>query len=279
MTPLDEFETVATGLDHPEGVTVGPDGALYAGGEAGQVYRIAEDGTPHELASTGGFMYGITLDAHGVVYACDYGNGAVMRISAAGEVSTYSTGTPGRSVKVPNFAAFDDEGNLYVTDSGEWGDDDGVVFKIAPGGATEVWTDQVPAFPNGCCLTASGDALLVVESRARAVLRVPIGDGGRAGPPEGVVDLTGSQPDGVALAEDGTMFVGCYRPDRLFRIAPDGAVETFAEDPDGVVLNQPANVAFWGPERDRLVVSSLGGWSLVATSAGVRGLGLRYPEL
>ena len=94
-----------------------------------------------------------------------------------------------------------------------------------------------------------------------------------------LVDRSGSQPDGLALAEDGTMFVGCYRPDRLYRIPPDGVVEIFAEDADGVVLNQPANVAFLGAGSDRLAVSSLGGWSLVAVDAGTRGLPLRYPEV
>src|SRR4029450_4095820 len=106
----------------------------------------------------------------------------------------------------------------------------------------------------------------------RAVVRVPIEDDGGAGRPEPVVDLSGSQPDGIALAEDGTMFVGCYRPDRIYRIPPGGAVEVFADDPDGVGLNNPANVAFSGPNLDRLVVSSLGAWSLVAAQAGVRGL-------
>jgi gluconolactonase len=182
-------------------------------------------------------------------------------------------------MRVPNFAAFDDGGNLYVTDSGEWGDDDGLVYRIAPGGTTEVWTEAISRFPNGCCLTADGDALLVIESHGRAVVRVPIRDDGSAGPPEPVVDLSGSQPDGIALAEDGTMFVGCYRPDRVYRIHPGGPAEVFAEDPDGVVLNQPANVAFWGPNLDRLVVSSLGGWSLVVAPAGVRGLPLRYPSV
>ncbi len=182
-------------------------------------------------------------------------------------------------MRVPNFAAFDDGGNLYVTDSGEWGDDDGLVYRIAPGGATEIWTEAASRFPNGCCLTADGSALLVIESRGRAVVRVPIRDDGSAGPPEPVVDLSGSQPDGIALAEDGTMFVGCYRPDRVYRIPPGGPAEVFAEDPDGIVLNQPANVAFWGPNLDRLVVSSLGGWSLVAAPAGTRGLPLRYPSV
>ena len=75
------------------------------------------------------------------------------------------------------------------------------------------------------------------------------------------------------------MLVGCYRPDRLCRISADGAVETLADDPDGVVLNQPANVAFIGTELDQIVVSSLGGWSLMRADVGLRGVPLRYPVL
>lgn len=279
MMDLGRFETVAEGLDHPEGVTVGPDGTLYAGGEAGQVYRVGRDGSPVEIASTGGFLYGVTADGDGNVYACDFGNASVARVSSDGEISTWSNGTADRPMRVPNFAAFDDDGNLFVTDSGEWGADDGVIYRISSRGTTTVWTEDVPRFPNGCAISLGGDALLVVESRGRRVVRVPFEDGGGAGSAEEVVDLTGSQPDGLAVAEDGTLFVGCYRPDRIWRIDPDGRPGVWAEDEDGVVLNQPANVVFEGERLDRLVVSSLGGWSLVAADAGVRGRSLRYPSL
>ena len=180
---------------------------------------------------------------------------------------------------MPNFAAFDEVGNLYVTDSGEWGADDGLVFRIAPGGATEVWSRDVPRFPNGCALNADGAWLLVIESHGRCVSRIPIGDDGSVGLAEVLVELPGSQPDGIALAHDGTMFVGCYRPDRIYRIPPDGAPEIWAEDPDGVVLNQPTNVAFVGPELGQLAVASLGGWSVMVADAGTVGLPLRYPSL
>jgi sugar lactone lactonase YvrE len=273
------FVTVATDLDHPEGVAVGPDGRLYAGGEAGQIYRIEADASIREIASTGGFIYGVTLDAGSNVFACDYGNASLMRISAEGAVTTHSNGTPDQPMRVPNFSAFDGDGNLYVTDSGEWGDDDGLIYRVANDGATVVWTDRAPRFPNGCCLDADGRTLLVVESRGRAIVRIPIRDDGSAGEPQRVANLTGSQPDGIALAEEGTMFVGCYRPDAIYRVSPDGSFDVFAEDPDGVILNQPTNVAFAGEGLDRLVVSSLGGWSLVAADAGVRGLPLRYPAL
>jgi gluconolactonase len=275
---LDALHELATGLDHPEGITWGLDGRVYAGGEAGQIYAISLAGTVEQVASTGGFLYGVTTDGDGVVYACDFGRGEVARITPTGVVETYSTGTADHPFRVPNFSAFDDDGNLYVTDSGDWGHDDGLVFRIEPGGTTVVWTDAVPRFPNGCCLSADGGSLFVIESHGRCVTRIPIGDDGSAGPPEVVVELPGSQPDGIALADDGTLFVGCYRPDRVYRIEPDGAPEILIEDPDGVTLNQPTNVAFIGPGLDRLAIASLGGWSVVTADVGAGGLPLRYPH-
>ena len=78
------FDTLATGLDHPEGAAWGPDGALYAGGEAGQVYRIALDGTVAEIANTGGFLFGVTVDGEGNVYGCDMGRGEIVSMSLNG---------------------------------------------------------------------------------------------------------------------------------------------------------------------------------------------------
>ena len=34
----------ADGLDHPEGIAIHADGSVWAGGEAGQVYKISPDG-------------------------------------------------------------------------------------------------------------------------------------------------------------------------------------------------------------------------------------------
>jgi hypothetical protein len=97
LLSIDTFSMFVEGLDHPEGIAWGRDGNLYAGGEAGQIYRIAPDGSSvTEMASTGGFILGLCMDANNTIYACDLGHQAVMRITQDGDISTYSTGAPDR---------------------------------------------------------------------------------------------------------------------------------------------------------------------------------------
>lgn len=279
--PLIDLTVAVEGLDHPEGVTVGPDGLVYAGGEAGQIYRVdLGAGTFEEIATTGGFLLGLCLDGAGRIYACDIGRVAVVRIDhASGSVVDYSRGTPERPMVNPNVGVFDDVGNLYVTDSGHLDQDDGCIFVVRPGGRTEVWSEGSTNFPNGACLSASGDALYVVESLTPALVRIPIGNDGGAGRREVVAELPGLVPDGVCLDVEGHAYVTCYRPDRIVRVAPSGVVDILADDPRGVVLAAPTNGVFAGQDLRTFVIASLGRWHLTAADFGVAGLPLRYPEL
>src|SRR5918911_692977 len=99
MATLADLRTVAEGLDHPEGVATGPDGLLYAGGEAGQVYRIdPEARAAEQIADTGGFVLGLCHDAAGTIYACD--TGRVVRVDAgSGAVDTFCDGAGGSGPK------------------------------------------------------------------------------------------------------------------------------------------------------------------------------------
>lgn len=276
-----QFELFADGLDHPEGVTWGPDGFVYAGGEAGQIWRVSLDGNVAKVADTGGGLLGVALDGDGFVYACDERRGEVVRINVStGRVGTYSSGTTDRQMILPNYAAFDEWGNLYVTDSGDTKADNGLVFRIAPGGETTVWSEAPRSYPNGCCLSAGGDALYVAESYLPGVSRVPILPDGSAGEAEVVVRLPDKTvPDGLALDEEGILYISCYRPDRIYRVPPGEEPAILADDPEAAVLSAPTNMAFVGAALDRMVVANVGESHLTIADVGAVGIPLRYPSL
>ena len=200
-----QLSVLVDGLDHAEGIACGPDGGVFAGGEAGQVYRIdIERAEFTEIANTGGFVLGMALDAAGNVYACDLVNQCVQKITPNGEVSVYSSGPPSEPMNVPNYPAFDHLGNLYVCDSGGWKEDSGRIFRIAPGGEAVVWDRSLKEFPNGLCVGPNGDSLYVAMSlNPPRIARIEILPDGSAGSIETVVELPGAVPDGVAFDTDG----------------------------------------------------------------------------
>ncbi len=235
LVTLNDVTSFVDGLDHPEGVAWGPDEHVYAGGEAGQIYRITLSGEVTEIGTTGGFVLGICLDAQANVYACDLNHRAVMRITPAGEVSTYSSGAPGRKMVVPNYPVFDRKGNLYVSDSGGWKEDNGRLFRVAPGGHTEVLGSEVSRFPNGLALSPDGAYPYVVVSNTSSVVRLALRADGSTGPPDTVVELPRTVPDGLAFDRDGNLYIACYTPDVIYagpRPRPAGRGGGLGEHPD-----------------------------------------------
>lgn len=277
---LNAFSTLAEPLDHPEGVAWGPDGRVYAGGELGQVYAVTLDGRIEQVADTGGFILGIAVDGAGLLYVCDAGNRAVLRVNPrTGEVETYADGGPDRPMRTPNFPAFAPDGTLYVTDSGVWKEDDGVVYRVQPDRSTDIWCTALARFPNGCCLSPDGGALFVAESLGPGVSRVPIEADGAAGAPDVFAGLPGVVADGLAFDAEGALYVSCYRPDRIYRVSPDGEVAVFADDPEGTVLSAPTNIAFCGDGLDSLVSANLGSRHLAVATVATPGQPLHQPIL
>jgi gluconolactonase len=277
---LDSFRPFVEGLDHPEGVAWGPDGYVYAGGEAGQLYRVRlEDGAFQEIANTGGFLLGLCLDAASNVYACDLDRRAVMRITQEGEVSVYSAGAPDRKMMSPNYPVFDRAGNLYVSDSGRWDGSDGCLFRIWPGGEAEVATDQTLPFPNGLALSPDGRYLYVALSNLPGVSRMEIDEDGQLGPLETVVEMPVTVPDGLAFDTGGNLYISCYTPDSIYRLTPEGELALLVEDWRSVVLSSPTNIAFCGPDLLQLVTANLARWHLTRAWMPVAGSLLSYPDL
>ncbi len=279
LMAIDDFAPFADGLDHPEAVTTGPDGTLYAGGEAGQIYRVGLNGEWEQIASTGGFVLGLCLDGDGAIYACDLALHSVQRIAPDGTVSTYSSGSPDRPMAVPNYPVFDAAGNLYVSDSGGWKDFSGCLFRVRPGGETDVIGQELEAFPNGMALHPDGKRLYVVLSQLPGVVSLELRDDGSVGDPEPVVVLPRTVPDGLAFDVQGNLYIACYTPDVIYRFSPAGDLSILAEDWESVIFATPTNIAFAGPDRRTLVVASLSRWHLTKGQMPIPGAPLRYPKV
>jgi hypothetical protein len=91
-------------------------------------------------------MYGVTLDGDRNVYACDFGNASIARISASGEISTYSTDARAAGPR-SELRGVRRRGQPLCHRLGDVDEDDGIVFRISPDGATDVWSEGVPRFP------------------------------------------------------------------------------------------------------------------------------------
>ncbi|HEU4685515.1 MAG TPA: SMP-30/gluconolactonase/LRE family protein [Nitrospira sp.] len=256
-------------LDHPEGLAFDKAGRLYCGGERGQIFRLSlEERKLEQVADTGGFCLGMAFDRAGDLFVCDSRHAAIFRFRPdTGRLEVFAKEAAGRRLRIPNFPAFDREGRLYVSDSYEFKDPGPGIFRFTPDGKGELWCDEPLNFANGLAFVPDGSALYVVESFARTISRIPITSSGEAGRKEHVASV-GMVPDGLAFDVEGRLYVACYEPSAVYRLASDGTVETVWHDPEAILLCHPTNCAF---RRTSLFTVNLGKCHITELTVGVGG--------
>jgi gluconolactonase len=249
---IEEFETFATGLDHPECIAFDHEGSLWAGGEAGQIYRIAPDGGVDTVATLGGFSGGLAWSRDNELWVCNPLHG-IVRVQPSGEWSVFANG-----LICPNFGLFDSTGNYYVTDSGNWNKRNGRLLRYDRNGEHDVVVDKF-GYVSGLALSADGQTLYLVESDTNRVFAVDLGDNKA----ELYADNVGRVPNGLAFDQDGELYACCYASDEIRRISPNGRTTAFAYDRWAILLCRPANLIF----RDGYVyVANLGRTTITRAS-------------
>lgn len=265
------------GLDHPECVAIHPDGSIWAGGEGGQIYRMEADGSGlREVANTGGFILGIAFSPGGEWLAvCDLGKQCIWKYDLENSaLELFAEGCGGHSFNIPNYAVFDAEGNIYISESGAFREVNGKVLKFDADGNGHVWHEGPFNFANGMALAPDGKHLFIVCSFLPGVEKVTIKEDGSAGKRKVFCTLPQTVPDGLAFDLEGNLYVSCYAPNAIYRVTQDGHSSVLVEDWEAHTITNPTNIAFGGPDLDQLFTANLGRWHLSKIDLGIKGLPL-----
>jgi gluconolactonase len=277
LVRIEDLKEFASGLDHSEGICLAPNGNVYVGGEAGQIYEIGSDRVPRVVVTTNGFSLGLASDVDNRIYVCDHVTHCVWRMNEDYSLTIFTNGNGKSSMRVPNWGCFDKSGNYFVSDSGGWGKFDGLIWKISNGTA-EQWCLEAKNFPNGMAFSKNCKSLYVLESYPPALVEIEILSSGAAGAIRVIAELPGTVPNGVAVTTDGRFIVACYRPDVVYIVSDGGSIEVLAEDPKGTAISAPTNVAFVGDKLERMLVPNLGRWHITEfVYGGIAGIPLNYP--
>jgi sugar lactone lactonase YvrE len=135
----------------PRGIVLDSAGVLYVADSAGTtIRRVGTDGSVTTIAgapNTSGFadgtgatarfsqIFGLAIDAAGVIYAADAGNSAIRKISSSGVVTTLAGGptitgnTTSQGLSNPHGVAVGADGTVYVADTSN-----NAVRAISPAG-------------------------------------------------------------------------------------------------------------------------------------------------
>jgi gluconolactonase len=269
--PIERFEVFASGLDHPECIAFDRDGHLWAGGEAGQVYRIDASGEVQTVVTLGGFTGGIAFSPiDHALYVCNPSLGLV-RVEADGRNAVFADGAEGHTMVCPNYPVFDRRGRLYVSDSGHWKKRNGFLLKFEPDGSGRVVGGPF-GYANGLAITADERYLFMAESDTDRVYRFDLNGDGGLGRREVHAEQVGRLPDGLALDEAGNLYVACYASDEVWRVSPSREKTLLAWDHHAILLGRPTNLAWGGEDADVLYVANLGRYTITrAHLSGVRG--------
>jgi sugar lactone lactonase YvrE len=260
---IDDVTVFAEGLDHPECIAVHPDGSVWAGGEAGQVYKISGDGKViEEINNTKGFNLGIAFSPGASWLAvCDNKNKCVWKLDTkTNELTKFATGGDGVSFNIPNYACFTKSGKLFVSDSGAFRQIIGKIFCFAEDGKGSVWHEGPFNFANGMALSADEKFLYVVCTWLPGVERIVINEDGTAGECEVFCTLPNTCPDGIAFDSEGNLYVSCYAPNSIFKIDKERKISLLINDWEAHTLSNPTNIAFGGRNFDQLYAANLGRW-------------------
>lgn len=168
------------------------------------------------------------VNVNGELYACEYGNGSLVKINSSGKPEVVSKGYEGIRFNRPNDLCFDGEKSIYFTDPKSYNKEvlDGRIFRFnIETKQTELVCSNL-AFPNGIKLSNDKEYLYVCESAKQVVTKIKVDKDGYLAERTTFVELPGGDPDGIEFDEENNLYVAHYGGKAIYKISSDGKIVT-----------------------------------------------------
>ena len=215
-----------TGIDEPDGITAGPDGALWFTNPANNsIGRITTSGTVTNYTGTGiDDPDGITAGPDGALWFTNFNNNSIGRITTSGTVTNYT----GTGIDEPDGITAGPDGALWFTNVGN----NLSIGRITTSGTVTNYTGTGIDVPIG--ITAGPDGALWFTNLGNNSI-------GRITTSGMVTDYTGTgiaYPHGITAGPDGALWFTnlgdpLYGENSIGRITTSGTVTNYTAGIDG----------------------------------------------
>jgi len=298
------FTEITTGLQFPEGPVAMPDGSVILTELfASRLTRVAPDGSKTTVAEINGSPNGLAVGPDGALYLCNNGNaftpmnaggllypgpfdeskyigGRIQRVDiATGTVTDLYTHCGTTALRAPNDIVFDKQGGFYFTDHGtrsERSADRTGIYYAKPDGS---FIEEV-AFPtdgpNGIGLSPDENTLYWAETHTGRVYQRAITSPGKLAPPDASTVLCGLPGyqllDSLAVDGEGNVCVATIVNGGITVISPQGEVLQHIAVDDRITTN----ICFGGPDYQTAYITASTTGRLLAMKWPYKGLKLNY---
>lgn len=264
------------GFAFTEGPAADPHGNVYFTDiPNGKIYVHRVDGSLETFMERSARCNGLMFDKKGQLWACQGGNGRVIRIDpktkAIQPVAAEIDGGPFLST---NDLVLDAHGGAYFTDPAYSRHPDAkveeAVYYVDAKGKIHRLFDGLPR-PNGILLSPDGSTLYLLPAGQKKLLKSQVIEPGALGPLETLAELP-SGGDGLTCDSEGNLYLTQPRRKLILVVSPSGEKLAQMQIPES-----PSNIAFGGPNLDSLYVTAR--TSLYKLPVNRRGIRLKSPAI
>lgn len=211
---------------------------------------------------------GVAMDKDGNAMLCGWGekddetrDGGIFKVTPEGEVSTISEGV----IANANFITRTPWGTWLVSD-----DMIPEIWEMDDSGNETLWSEAIPS-PNGMVFSRDGSKLYVAGTFEDdgPLYEITITEDNKAGDVKKLATFGNSWNDGLAMDENGVVYLLANLAGKIYKIQPDGTSEEFVSN-----VNFAASAAFGegeGFDPCSIYVTSLLGDQIWRIGTGVEG--------